>query len=76
MPIIGYKNDLYSEGHTIHLFECSDKRLCPVATWKHWVNSTTTIQSQIRDPRIIFKLECPHDQLSPSKCAAILKGVV
>ena len=75
VPIVGYKNDLYGEGHTVRLFECSDKRLCPVATWKHWVNSTATIRSRIRDPRIVFELERPHDQLSPSKCAAILKGV-
>jgi hypothetical protein len=75
VPIMGYKNNLYSEGNIIRLFKSSNKCLCPVATWKRWKRSTTTIRSRTRDPRIVFELERPHDQLSPGKCATILKGI-
>jgi hypothetical protein len=75
VPVVGYKNDFLGEGNAVHLYACSDKRLCPVVTWKRWRLLTTALRRKIREPRIVFELTSPFKQLSPDRCASILKGV-
>ncbi len=36
VPVVGYKNNKYGEGNTITIYQCSDRRFCPVATFKEW----------------------------------------
>jgi hypothetical protein len=75
VPVVGYKNDTHGEGNTVVLYECSEEALCLVRTWQRWRNQTTHIHTRVQDCRIVFELQRPYAQLSPGRCASILKTV-
>lgn len=75
VPVVGYKNDKYGEGNTITIYQCSDRLLCPVTTFKEWRRRTAHLRDRVRDCRIVFETSPPYDKLSAGRCAAILKGV-
>lgn len=75
VPVSGYKNDLYGDGLTVPIFECSEAALCPVRTFQRWSEQTAHIHERTRNCRIVFELQRPFNRLQPDRCAEILKGV-
>jgi hypothetical protein len=72
VPVVGYKNDRLGEGNTVTIFQSSDERCCPVATFRDWKARTRSIRAGVRECRLLFTLESPPRQLRPDECAAIL----
>jgi hypothetical protein len=42
-PVIGYKNNIYSNSKKVILHECSSSHCCPVHTFKAWVAKTCSL---------------------------------
>jgi len=73
VPIVGYKNDLYGDGKQVSLHESSNKLCCPVRTFEAWKKRTRSLHCGMRNCPLLFSLQRPIKQLSPSESAFILK---
>jgi len=73
VPIVGYKNDLYSNGKHMTLHKSSNKLCCPVQTFEAWKKSTCSLHHGVRNCPLLFSLQRPIKQLWASRSASILK---
>jgi len=71
--IVGYKNDLYSNGKHVTLHKSSNKLCCPVRTFEAWKKCTRSLRRGVRNCPLLFSLQQPIEQLSASRSATILK---
>jgi hypothetical protein len=63
--VISYKNNKYSKGNTITIYQCSNQLLCPITTFREWQRHTAHLHNQIHNCRIVFKTSPPYKGLNP-----------
>jgi len=73
VPIVGYKNDLYSNGKHVSLHKRSNKLCCPVQTFEAWKKCTRSLRHGVHNCPLLFSLQRPIKQLSASRLSSILK---
>jgi len=73
VPIVGYKNNLYSDGKHMTLHESSNELCCPVWTFEAWKKCTHSLRHGMHNCLLLFSLQRPIEQLSASRSASILK---
>jgi len=71
--IVGYKNDLYSDGKHMTLHKSSNKLCCPVRTFQALKKRTRSMHHGVSNCPLLFSLQWPIKQLSASRSATILK---
>ncbi|ELR11897.1 uncharacterized protein ACA1_274620 [Acanthamoeba castellanii str. Neff] len=76
IPIVGYKNNIYSDGKTILLHQSSIKSCCPIHTFKRWKRLTQSLRCGTRQCGLLFSLQRPISNLTANKCASILQHLV